>query len=225
MDSNIRAAVPAHMRGLAEGVLSMANYHAHLFNRAGRGRWPEVSVVEAAHAAELFVKSRICEEHPMLIFRRPPSGLRAPTLDDLLSSTTVAYKDLPALLIATTGIHLPNAEHFLQFGALRNQIQHFLPPADVDFQGESLEFIYGVIDPFINACWGLHAIDYNEDDPPYHYLMEALVRREIPFLVSPGSAASWEYVERPDTLEPAYRREMEERVAAARTEGSNHLRP
>lgn len=190
MDQQLRKAIPQHMRNMATGVLAMANYTAHICNYAGFGRWPEFSVIHAAHAVELLVKARIAEEHPMLIFKHPPKKLHAPDLEDLLRSRTIDYKDLPHLYSATTGMPFPNLEEFNELGALRNRIQHFLPPPSVDFGGAALTGIYAVADPILNACWGDYAIDYNEDDPPYDYLVETLIHRRINFLVSSGSAAS-----------------------------------
>jgi hypothetical protein len=48
--------------------------------------------------------------------------------------------------------------------------------------------VFDVIDPFINDCWGLYAIDYNEDSEPYAYFANALASREILFLVSKEAA-------------------------------------
>jgi hypothetical protein len=68
------------------------------------------------------------------------------------SGRTVQYFELPALLWAATGIEVPDREHYAAFGKLRNAIQHFAPPEAVDVHADTLRFIYGVIDPFINAC-------------------------------------------------------------------------
>lgn len=192
MDAELKKQVPAHMRSFACRVLAMANYHSHLINRAGHGGWPEVAVVEAAHAAEIFIKARIAEEHPMLIFERTPnSGGKPPALEHLLDTPTIAYSDLPGFLLACTGIELPYPQLFKEFGRLRNRVQHFLPPANVDLGLEALKFTFGVVDPFIHQCWGLYAVDYNEDDAGYEYFVEALKRNEIPFLVSQGAARRW----------------------------------
>jgi hypothetical protein len=78
MDQELRKAIPQHMRDMATGVLAMANYTAHIYNSVGFGKWPEFSVLHAAHAVELLVKARIAEEHPMLIFKHPPKKLSSP---------------------------------------------------------------------------------------------------------------------------------------------------
>jgi hypothetical protein len=77
---------------------------------------------------------------------------------------------------------------FKAFGRLRNGIQHFSAPEGRDLSTETAKFVFQVVDPFINECWELFAIDCDEDDEPYVYLIGALFRREIPFLVSPEAA-------------------------------------
>jgi hypothetical protein len=59
MDQELRKAIPQHMRDMATGVLAMANYTAHIYNSVGFGKWPEFSVIHAAHAVELLVKARL----------------------------------------------------------------------------------------------------------------------------------------------------------------------
>lgn len=81
----------------------------------------------------------------------------------------------------------------------------------------TVEFIYGVIDPFINECWGLYAVDFNEDHEPYVYLVGSIVSRGVKFLVSPGMMDGFEYIEFKWPLDqPDYRAEMERRFKAAR---------
>lgn len=115
-------------------------------------------------------------------------------------------------LWATTGIKLPNVELFKAFGAIRNSIQHFATPGD--FEHSTNDLIYEVIDPFINDCWGLYAIDYCEDHEPYIYLIEGLIRGGTEFLVSPESIDSLQYV---DFNWPAnnYRNKMNRRFKEA----------
>jgi hypothetical protein len=78
-----------------------------------------------------------------------------------------------------------------------------------------LQFIFSVIDQFIHDCWGLYAVDFDEELEPYVYFVASLVSREIPFLVSPEAAATFETwdVKWEDT-NPAYARLMKDRVAA-----------
>ena len=154
--------------------------------------WPELSVVQAAHAAELLIKARIAEEHPLLIFDRLPHPREEAVLDRSLlaqEGQTASYRDLPNRLWATVGISVPAIDVYQALGRLRNAVQHFLPPTGMDLTAEAIHFIYTVLDPFINECWGLFAIDFNEDHEPYLYLAEGLLDRGVPFLVSPEAAA------------------------------------
>jgi len=165
--------------------MTLSNYHPYM-----NASMHELSVLQAAHAAEILIKARIAEGHPLLIFEQLPRPTRADTSELELrhlfeKGRTVQYSDLPDRLWATTGMRITNVETFNAFGRLRNTIQHFAPPNHVDCSQETVEFIYEVIDPFINECWGLFAVDYNEDDEPYVYLVENLIRNGVYFLVSP----------------------------------------
>jgi hypothetical protein len=95
---------------------------------------------------------------------------------------------------------------------LRNCVQHFAAPHNVDFGTAAQEFIYEVIDPFIFQCWGLYAVNYCEDSAGNEYLLPTLAEREILFLVPPGTKAEL-IKEWPDNAE--YCAEMKRRFAAA----------
>lgn len=58
-----------HMLDLGLGALAHANRHAAYYDMEN-ARWPDLSVIQAAHAAELIIKARIAEEHPLLIFEQ-----------------------------------------------------------------------------------------------------------------------------------------------------------
>ena len=103
--------------------------------------------------------------------------------DLVRSAKTFSYLDLPERLWAATGIQLPNLELYRSFGQLRNTIQHFTVPDE--WPCNTKTFIYEVIDPFINQCWGLYAIDHHEDTDGCHNIVDVLISNEIPFLVSP----------------------------------------
>ena len=141
-----------HMRELGLGALAHANRHAAY--SGDNARWPELSVLQAAHAAELLIKARIAEEHPLLIFEELPGATKAagPMLDvqDLFKyGRTLQWTNLPGRLWAATGLEIPNRECFDNFGRLRNGLQHFGPAGDVDAGSETLRFVFKVIDPFI----------------------------------------------------------------------------
>ena len=212
-----------HMLGLARGALTHANWHANYFSPEN-AYWPELSVLQAAHACEIFIKARIAQEHPLLIFEHLPKALpnEAPlSLRQLVEGgRTFQYFELPDRLWAVTGVRVPNIELYRSFGRLRNSVQHFLVPDNISASGATIEYIYQVIDPFINECWGLFAIDHNEDYEPYEYIVDGLVRAGVEFLVSPEMMESIE----PDRLEwPAsksYRAEMERRFKKAKADNT-----
>jgi hypothetical protein len=220
MDEEIRL-VHEHMLSLGLGALAHSNWHAN-YQSMENDQWSELSVIQAAHAAEILIKARIAQEHPLLIFEQlpkptgnEPSKLR---LKDLIENgRTYQYADLPVRLWATTGIRIPNLEMYRSFGRLRNAIQHFASPGDRDVSQDAIEFTFGVIDPLINACWGLFAVDYNEDYEPYEYFVPGLIRRGVRFLVSPDmiqdiGTMTFEWPEGDAT----YRVEMEKRIDIAR---------
>jgi hypothetical protein len=211
-----------HIRDLGLGALAHANRHA-AYAAMENGRWPELSVLQAAHAAELLIKARIAQEHPLLIFEQlpRPTGTGPGTLLDLQDlfrqGRTFQWVDLPDRLWAVTGYSLPARDEFERFGKLRNGIQHFAPSTLEDPRGATLHFVFSVIDPFIHDCWGEFAVDYDEDYEPYVYFVGAFVHREILFLVSPGAAAEFEDWDVDwSKVSEKCRTEMHERVRRAR---------
>lgn len=187
-----------HMRDLGLAALAHANRHSAYYDPEN-SRWSELSILQAAHAAEIIIKARIAQEHPLLIFEEFP---KLPKNEDIpltmLSlfekGKTAQWSDLPTRLWATTGIKIPNQRSFEDFGKLRNGIQHFSPiPRNIDASKTTLKFVFEVIDPFINDCWGLFAIDYDEDYDSYENFPNTLIRMEIPFLVSQKSVKYYEF--------------------------------
>ena len=190
MDHSLKS-VHENMIRLGLGALAHANWTSAFFSWES-DVWSELSVVQAAHAAEILIKARIAQEHPLLIFERIPrpdaGGQDLLSFKKLLTEgRTYQYVDLPHRLWATTGIVLASTDNFLEFGRLRNAIQHFATPLDVDLSQRTLNFIFSVIDPFISACWGYYAIDYCEDTEPYVNFLKSIISREISFIISPGS--------------------------------------
>jgi hypothetical protein len=188
-----------HMFELGTSALAHANWHANYMSFENH-MWPELSVLQAAHAAEILIKARIAEEHPLLIFDQVPKSTQ---VDDsklglkhlFEKAKTIQYSELPERLWAATGIKLKNIDAYKKFGYLRNSIQHFASPSDVGCSEETRKFIYQVIDPFIHDCWGITAVDYNEDHEPYIYLMANLITNGVEFLVSNAAANNLQYTE------------------------------
>lgn len=205
-----------HMLRLGRAALSHANYHSSFYSFEGE-MWDEMSVLQAAHAAEIFIKARIAQEHPLLIFdkitRSTQAGHDLLSFEDLVKSAkTINYLDLPERLWAATGIKLPNIELYKSFGQLRNTIQHFTVPDE--WPCDTKTFIYEVIDPFINDCWGLFAIDHHEDNDRYNNIVEVLISSEIPFLISPACESEMGGFELIlDNCSDKYRKIMLEKIA------------
>jgi hypothetical protein len=171
----------------AKGALTQANQHAVYFD-PGNEHWDFISVTNAAHAGELFLKAIIAKEHPLLIFRdlfALDSGSDEMDLEELITrGKTHDFDKLPKVLWAVTGERIPNAKSYSQIRVLRNAIQHFCPAETEDFTGASLEFIYSNIDPLIFKHFGLFAINFHEDHTVgYDYVVSVLLSREIKFSI------------------------------------------
>jgi hypothetical protein len=171
--------------------------------------WPELSVLNAAHAAEILLKARLAEEHPLLIFTQIPKPNQTVgsvlEFEDLFErGQTIEYQDLPDRLWAATGIQIPELDTYRQFGRLRNAIQHFAPPT-ADAAARTLDFVFRVLDPFIHKEWGYYAIDFNEEyGDHYEHVFDPLVTRNIRPLISPDAAKAWrELGYKPGTDAPA----------------------
>lgn len=124
LDKQLRT-VHKHMRGLGLGALAHANWHAN-YHSFENDWWSELSVLQAAHAAEILIKARIAQRHPLLIFEhlpKPPAIKTKLSLEHLLQQgRTYQYSELPDRLWAATGIMVPNLSLYKSFGRLRNSI-------------------------------------------------------------------------------------------------------
>ena len=123
------------------------------------------AVTLAAHAAEVIVKARIVQEHPLLVFDTLP---KSTTTSDMLSvrelfeyGKTINYSDLPERLWASTGYRMKDTKKFLDFGRLRNTIMHFAVPKR-DTATETLRFAFEVIEPMLQDFWDDSVIPYAE---------------------------------------------------------------
>jgi hypothetical protein len=139
-------------------------------------------VVHAAHAAEILLKARIAQEHPLLIFSQLPKAdpqKDTLTLDDLIErGQTLSYIDLPERLWATTGIKIEQIKitQYLAFGKLRNQIVHFSTPSAknaVRLDELTLRYSLEVLDPLVESFWGKSVIDFITKDPGYDELVSS----------------------------------------------------
>ena len=107
--------VSQHMKEFGLHILGRAIYDA-TFSEMTRPFAHMLSVVHAAHGAEILIKARIAEEHPLLIFKSYP---KSNTTKDVLSikelfkyGRTLMYSDLPEVLWATTGYRIKELDRY-----------------------------------------------------------------------------------------------------------------
>ncbi len=166
-------------------------------------------VVHLAHAAEILLKARIAQEHPLLIFSKlPKPNDDTLTLIDLLESgRTLSYEELPDQLWATTGIKIePDilTQH-RKFGKLRNQIVHFSMANANTLDVLAIRYSLEVLDPLVESFWGKSVIDFITKDPHDYYAMfvgsgqlEDLIRKvstidqRLRRLLGDASKEAWE---------------------------------
>lgn len=177
--------VPNRILRLAIGALAQANTHA-VFMNPGNEYWSFISVLNTAHAGELFLKAIIAQQHPLLIFKdvfalddNHSDQLDIETM--ISKGRTYEFEKLPQILWATTGIRIENMDCFERLRKARNAIQHFCVSDEGNLQELSLEFIYTIIDPLISNEFGLCAIEYHEDHVGYDYVVARLLRSELKF--------------------------------------------
>ena len=138
------------------------------FIEASQGHTP-MCVVHAAHAAEILLKARIAQEHPLLIFSKLPkseSNKDNLTLIDLLKDgRTFSYDELPEQLWATTGIKINQVAQYKEFGRLRNQVIHFSMTSAEKLDQLTLNYSLELLDPLVESFWGKSVIEFIARDP------------------------------------------------------------
>ncbi len=179
--------IPERILTIAKGALAQANTHA-VFVDPGMEYREYISVLNAAHAGELFIKAMIAKEHPLLVFRDlfsiEQSALSNIDLDTLIRrGKTHDFEKLPQVLWVTTGYRIPDLEVFERLRSARNAIQHFCAPDHVDLRNISLSFLYRIVDPLIKKAFGLYAIEYHEDHVGYDYIVAELLRSGLRFSI------------------------------------------
>lgn len=154
-----------HMKEFGLNLLGRA-IHDATFNEMCQPFARASAVTFAAQAAEILIKARIAEEHPLLIFSKLPSQTSTQdtlTIAELFESgKSYAYEELPNLLWATTSMRLEGLEEYKNFGRLRNKIMHFAVP-DIELANETLRFSINVMEPLIEKFWNVSALQYAED--------------------------------------------------------------
>ena len=210
--------IAIHMKRLGLAALSHATWHATTMSFENP-YWPELSVLQAAHAAEILIKARIAEKDPGLIFKKAPMPLSAPmaSKDALGSAKTYQYYELPDILKRETGVKILDLEMYHSFGRIRNQIQHLLPPESIDFRIEAISFIFKIVDPLIQECWGIYAIDFNEEPDTLAYVVEYLIENEVVFGISSDLLQDKEVVLEWQQASKEYQRIMNARILSTQS--------
>ncbi|EKU97601.1 hypothetical protein Lepto7375DRAFT_6806 [Leptolyngbya sp. PCC 7375] len=158
--------VPVNMR-----VTGMLLLHEAFLEAAQRRNLR--CVVHTAQAAEILLKARIAEEHPLLIFSKFPKQENTDdllTLLDLLEKgRTLTYEELPDRLWATTGIKLEKEKlaKYREFGRIRNQIVHLSMTSTQEPDVLTLSYVVEVLDPLVESFWGKSVIDFIAHNPNY----------------------------------------------------------
>ena len=165
-------------------------------------------VVHAAHAAEILLKARIAQEHPLLIFSRLPKmdpNKSSLLLMDLIEGgRTLTYEELPDQLWATTGIKIKGIEQYRKFGRLRNQIIHLSTASAKNLAKLTTCYSLELIDPMVESFWGSSVIEFIRRDPFSEYasllhsgILEDKIRKycqidnRLRRLLGEGSESSW----------------------------------
>ena len=174
------------MQDFAIAILSRAVYECTFMDLLGMAFSHSLSVIHAAHGAELVVKARIAQEHPLLIFDNLPKSKTTKdllTINDLyIKGRTIDYSELPERLWSATGIRMPNPDKFIEFGRHRNTIMHFAVPAE-DWAEITLRFMFDVIEPMVEQFWQRSIIeqvsDWDDAITSDGYLSERLAELKI----------------------------------------------
>ena len=123
------------------------------------------SVINIAHSFEILIKSKIVEEHPLLIFDKLSNNEKIKSkeldFDDLLENgRTIEYSKLPYRLWATTNYKIKEIELYNSFGKIRNQIIHFHIPMDLSLSELSFKYAFKIVEACINDWWGITILKY-----------------------------------------------------------------
>ena len=142
-----------------------------------------VAVTKCAHGAEIVIKARIAQEHPLLIFQHLPSSTKtAGTPLDFGSlvkdGRTLMFSELPDRLWATTQYRIENLQLYKEFGDLRNSIMHFAV-GNQDLTFEIYRFAFEVMEPMIKEFWDVSIIEYTDYAQDEHQYVKAKLQGYI----------------------------------------------
>ena len=189
MDESM-VAISEHMRDFGLSLLARGVVDA-TFSEYGNPSAHAISVAICSQAAEILIKARIAQEHPLLIFSKLPKlkniSDRNLELQDLFEhGRTLMYSELPDLLWATTGYRVANLERYISYGSLRNCVVHFGIP-NSNLSEETYHFAFEVMEPMIYEFWEEYILNYIPYfDQPVEYVVEKLERLNIAYQQPPS---------------------------------------
>lgn len=164
---------------VAKGVVNAT------FSEHGEPYSHAMGLVQVANGFEILIKSKIVEEHPLLVFTKIPKEANLLDgnikMEDLIEhGQTIMYSELPDRLWATTGYKIEHIELYNKFGRIRNQIIHFAIP-NISLSEFTLEFTFKVIEKAINTWWDTTILDYAQeyDDAFIENIFEVLDDLEL----------------------------------------------
>jgi hypothetical protein len=146
---------------VAKGVVNAT------YSESGEPYSHAMGLVQVANGFEILIKSKIVEEHPLLVFSKIPKEANLSDgnikMEDLIEhGQTIMYSELPDRLWATTGYKIQPNELYNKFGRIRNQIIHFAIP-NISLSEFTLEFTFKVIEKAINAWWDTTILEYAQE--------------------------------------------------------------
>lgn len=146
---------------VAKGVINTT------FSEYGNPYSHAMGLVQVANGFEILIKSKIVEEHPLLVFAKIPKegNLKDGNIkfEDLIEhGQTIMYSELPERLWATTGYKIEPIALYNEFGKVRNQIIHFAIP-DLSLSDITLTFTFTIIEKAINDWWDTTILEYAQD--------------------------------------------------------------
>jgi hypothetical protein len=146
---------------VAKGVVNAT------YSEAGEPYSHAMGLVQVANGFEILIKSKIVEEHPLLVFNKIPKEANLADgnikMEDLIEhGQTIMYSELPDRLWATTGYKIEPMDLYNKFGRVRNQIIHFAIPA-TSLSDLTLVYTFKIIENAINNWWDVTILDYAQD--------------------------------------------------------------
>ena len=155
------------------------------FSEIGSPYSHAMGLVHVANGFEILIKSKIVEEHPLLIFSKIPKegNIKDGNLrfEDLIEhGQTIMYSELPERLWATTGYKIEPISLYNEFGKVRNQIIHFAVP-EISLSDITLNFTFQIIEKAINRWWDTTILEYAQEfeDEYSLYVFDQLERLNI----------------------------------------------